>query len=92
MNTARITEAQKLIQHGGVWVGLDQRLFRKRIERMADLAGDIDYNRRAIPDEDQRAKVSEAIALLHAVAMHYDEKHAWGIYAKEDIECQEVKL
>lgn len=76
-----------------VWLPkLDKRIFKKRIERMADLAGEIDFSKSAIPDADQRDKVSEAIAILHTVAMHYDELNAWGLYAKEDIECQEVTL
>jgi hypothetical protein len=94
MNTASapVTAAQKLSQHGGVWVGLDERLFKKRIERMADLIGHIDFTKHAIPDQAQREKIAEAVRLVHTVAMHYDEKHSMGIYAKDDIDCQEVKL
>ena len=94
MNTASapVTAAQKLAEHGGVWVGLDERLFKKRIERMADLVGHIDFTKSAIPDPEHREKIAEAVRLVHTVAMHYDEKHAWGIYAKDDIECQEVRL
>ena len=92
MNTEPATAAQKLAQHGGVWVGLDQHLFKKRIERLADLAGHIDFTKASIPDDEHKARIAEAVATIHTVAMHYDEKHSWGIYAKEDVDCQEVKL
>lgn len=94
MSTASTQEsaAQNHGQQGGVWVGIDQHLFRKRIERMADLAGNIDFTKSAIPDDEHKAKVAEAVATIHTVAMHYDSLHNWGIYAKDDIDCQDVRL
>ena len=53
MNTEPATAAQKLAQHGGVWVGLDQHLFKKRIERLAVLAGHIDFTKAAIRQQRQ---------------------------------------
>ena len=57
MNTEPATAAQKLAQHGGVWVGLDKHLFKKRIERLAVLAGHIDFTKAAIPDDELLAEM-----------------------------------
>jgi hypothetical protein len=90
MNTAHVTVTQKPDLQGA-WFPLDERLFKKRIERMAELIGHIDYTKHVIPDPEQREKIAEAVRLVHTVAMHYDEMHSMGIYAKDDIDCQEVK-
>ena len=92
MNTEPATAAQKLAQHGGVWVGLDQHLFKKRIERGAKTPLNLNELQDRLEIVRHKARIAEAVATIHTVAMHYDEKHSWGIYAKEDVDCQEVKL
>ena len=90
MNTASVSVTQKPALQG-VWYPLDERLFKKRIERMVDLVGHIDYTKHVIPDQEQRDKIAQAVALVHTVAMHYNELHNWGIYSKDDIDAREVK-
>lgn len=93
MNTAPVpvTAAQKLNQHGGAWYPLDNHLFKKRIERMTELIGHIDATKHCIPDQVQLDKIAEAVALVHTVAMYYDQLHNWDIYSHDDIECQAVQ-
>lgn len=68
----------------------DERLFRRRIERIAVLVGEIDFVKQTIPDASQVAKIAEAVATIHSVAMHYDQLHGWGLYAADDIDALEV--
>lgn len=74
----------------GNWYALDNRLFKKRVERLAELAGCVDFTKRACPDEAQRAKLTQAVALIHGVAVHYDTQHGWGLYDTERAEATEV--
>ena len=71
---------------------ITELLFPRRIARIADLAGTLDFSKSCIPDANQQAKITQAVGLIHEVAMHYDSMNAWGIYAKDDIDCPEVRL
>jgi hypothetical protein len=91
MNTTTESTAPVKTQRGA-WLPLDDRLFKKRIERMADLACHIDFTKHCLPDQEIRAKIAEAVALVHTACMHYDEINGWDIYTKEGIEATEVPV
>lgn len=67
----------------GAWYPLDERLFKRRIERLVELAGNIDQLKRHLVDPEQRDRLMHAVDELHAVAAHYDALGGYGLYADE---------
>jgi len=68
---------------GGAWYPLDERFFKRRIERLAELACTIDGLKRHLVDPEQRERLKHAVDELHAVAAHYDALGGYGLYADE---------
>lgn len=79
----RVTEAGVLPAAQGAWYPLDERLFQRRIKRLAELASIIDGLKRHLTDPEQRARLMHAVDELHAVAAHYDAIGGYGLYADE---------
>lgn len=65
----------------GAWYALDERLFKRRIARLAELACTVDGLKRHLLDPEQRQRLKNAVDELHAVAAHYDALGGYGLYA-----------
>ena len=73
-------ETQPIPTLHGPWYPLDERLFKRRIERLVELACTIDGLKRHLIDPEQRARLMHAVDELHAVAAHYDALGGYGLY------------
>ena len=58
--------------------------YRDSIIKIVDAASCCDFEANRIPDEHLRERVRTAVHILHEVGMHYDAKHDFGLYVREE--------